>query len=335
MKMAKHKYMESILDDLKSPFEEILDEEGMNWSQYKQVFSHYSHRFTPVINNADFGDFDDFDDFDDFGDFDDFDDFGENNLNLIIGTPKDNEIFGTSKKDLIFGKGGDDRIFPGFGDDIVWGGPGDDFIQDTGGTQGGQNSDVIFGEEGNDVVFAGGGNDLIIGGPGNDFLRDDPSGNGGNDLIIGGAGNDAVIGDDGDDILIGGYGDDSVFGGRGDDLLFGGPGGDRFVFRNELTGNFRELGRDRIVDFKSRDDIFELSSRTFIQLSPGALEPNLFSVVDEDSIADSQAALIVYSLGSGSVFYNENGDLDGFGEGGAFAVLLGKPTLIPANFTIR
>lgn len=234
---------------------------------------------------------------------------------------------------MIYGKEGNDRIFPNLGNDIVFAGPGDDFIQDTEATQGGQNQDKIFAEDGNDIVFARGGNDFVSGGNGNDFLRDDPNGNGGNDFIIGGSGNDGVIGDDGYDTLIGGSGDDEVFGGRGDDLLLGGSGADRFVFRNEITGNFKELGKDRIVDFRP-EDIIELSSSTFTQLTPGALDPNLFTIVNQDSLADKQSALIVYSLGSGSIFYNENGDLDDFGDGGSFAILLGKPTLTSIDFKI-
>jgi Ca2+-binding RTX toxin-like protein len=252
----------------------------------------------------------------------------------IFGTPSSDTIFGTNSQDFINGKEGDDSIFPNFGNDIVRGGPGDDFIQDTGGNQGVENQDKIFGDQGNDVVFAGGGSDFVDGGDGDDFLRDDPSGDGGDDLILGGSGNDSVIGDDGDDILFGESGNDLVFGGRGNDSLHGGPGNDRFKFANELSDNFFELGFDTIFDFHSQDIIELDSDNGFSKLQRGALDPNLFSVVSSVFEAAHQEALIVYGSEDGSLSYNENGNLPGFGEGGQFAILSGSPSLTAADFII-
>jgi Ca2+-binding RTX toxin-like protein len=261
-------------------------------------------------------------------------DAGFADSNVIFGTAGDDELFGTAENETFNGLSGDDRIFPGFGDDVVFGGAGDDFIQDTGDSQGNPGQDRIFGEDGNDVVFGGGGSDIISGGSGNDFLRDDPSGNGGNDQINGDDGNDTVVGDDGEDILNGGLGNDTVFGGRDDDVLSGGEGADKFVFRNELTGNFSELGIDEIIDFEAAGDRIELSQGTFNRLTRGQLSASEFAVVNTDLSAEVNNALIVYSSGTGHLFYNENLAELGFGNGGLFADLTNSPQMTAEQFVI-
>ncbi|MGK7912077.1 MAG: calcium-binding protein [Synechococcus sp.] len=257
--------------------------------------------------------------------------------NVINGTPGNDNLFGTPEKDLIRGLDGDDHIFAGFGDDISVGGAGNDWIQDGFGLDLGSGDDLIQAGSGNDTVFAGIGNDLIVGGDGDDFLRDNPFGNGGDDQINGGRGNDSLLGDDGDDKLIGGRGNDFLSGGRGNDRLIGGKGNDVYEFRNEITAKFDELGVDRIIGYKPQEDTIRLSSTGgFSRLTPGALFASSFSIVDNDSMADVEDAFIVYSLGSKKVFYNENGNLDGFGSGGAFINLIGSgdPALSANDFIV-
>jgi hypothetical protein len=50
---------------------------------------------------------------------------------------------------------------------------------------------------------------------------------------------------------------------------------------------------------------------------------------------DTQSASIVYSLSSGGLFYNQNGNATGLGtNGGEFANILGSPTLVSSDFSI-
>ncbi|WNZ27514.1 hypothetical protein HJG54_32070 [Leptolyngbya sp. NK1-12] len=46
-------------------------------------------------------------------------------------------------------------------------------------------------------------------------------------------------------------------------------------------------------------------------------------------------ALIVYNTRNGNLFYNANGSRAGFGEGGNFALLSGKPAMTAAHFLVQ
>jgi hypothetical protein len=60
-----------------------------------------------------------------------------------------------------------------------------------------------------------------------------------------------------------------------------------------------------------------------------------FAVVSADTLAGAIAAKIVYSTGTRSLFYNQDGVTPGFGSGGQFATFaLNTPTLIAGDFTI-
>jgi hypothetical protein len=57
-------------------------------------------------------------------------------------------------------------------------------------------------------------------------------------------------------------------------------------------------------------------------------------VVEDDVLAGTSNGLIVYSLSSGSLFYNQNGAAAGFGAGGEFAILATAPALTANNFSL-
>ncbi|MFM6110564.1 MAG: hypothetical protein ACKPCK_09675 [Dolichospermum sp.] len=57
-------------------------------------------------------------------------------------------------------------------------------------------------------------------------------------------------------------------------------------------------------------------------------------MVEDDDLAGTSNALIVYSSSSGSLFYNENGTAAGLGTGGEFAILATVPTLTASNFSL-
>ncbi|MCA2753948.1 MAG: M10 family metallopeptidase C-terminal domain-containing protein, partial [Microcystis sp. M137S2] len=159
----------------------------------------------------------------------------------------------------------------------------------------------------------------IIGDSGNDRL----TGNSLNNTLTGGGGNDQLTGQDGNDSLIGG---------SGDDLLTGGNGSDNFIF------NSSNLGIDAISDFTPGSDKIVLSKAIFTALQSsignGFSQPAEFASVDDDDLAATSSAFIVYSTGSGSIYYNQNGSAAGLGSGAEFANLLTVPTLMAADFAL-
>ncbi|NCR54505.1 MAG: hemolysin [Microcystis aeruginosa L211-07] len=159
----------------------------------------------------------------------------------------------------------------------------------------------------------------IIGDSGNDRL----TGNSLNNTLTGGGGNDQLTGQNGNDSLIGGF---------GDDLLTGGNGSDNFIF------NSSNLGIDAISDFTPGSDKIVLSKAIFTALQSiignGFSQPAEFASVDDDDLVAISSAFIVYSTGSGSIYYNQNGGAAGLGSGSEFANLLTVPTLIAADFAL-
>jgi Ca2+-binding RTX toxin-like protein len=132
---------------------------------------------------------------------------GDEGIDFLIGTPRDDQITGAGSGDFIFG---------GAGNDIMGGGNGGDFI---------------FGDAGNDTMLGGNGGDLISGGAGNDVM------NGGN-------GDDAIAGEAGNDVMRGGNGPDTFYFGAnsGHDLVI-----DFEPLEGDLIGFLRGAGLDKIV----------------------------------------------------------------------------------------
>lgn len=131
----------------------------------------------------------------------------------------------------------------------------------------------------------------------------------------------------------------NLYGDEGNDTLTGGTGNDRFVFRSELPFDRSTNGTDTITDFKvAEEDRILLDLNTFTALSSrtgdGFSNPQDFAVVSRDGLVANSQALIVYSSGSGNLFYNENGSEVGLGDGGQFAKLNNAPDLIAESFEI-
>jgi Ca2+-binding RTX toxin-like protein len=175
--------------------------------------------------------------------------------------------------------------------------------------------------------------EYVFGGAKDDNL----TGNSLNNYFLGGAGNDN---------LKGGIGRDYLVGGAGNDILSGGVDIDTFNFNGSaLTGVntvAAVLGRDTIVDFAVGTDKIALSNATFTKITNivgGTIGSN-FIIVASDDFVGSQSAAIVYSSGSGNLFYNSDeginsGVNNGLGiNGGNFAFLTGKPALTANSFTI-
>ena len=167
----------------------------------------------------------------------------------------------------------------------------------------------------------------------------------GNDRLTGNIKNNTLEGGLGNDILRGGDGNDTLDGGDGNDVLWGGADDDWFVFSgknpfNTTNNGVDIIGVDIIADFTTGTDKLVLSKTVFDFLSSnigsGLSDPSDFASVDDDELAGDSNARIVYSLGSGSLFYNQDGATAGFGTGGEFAVLgiLNPVDLIASDFEI-
>jgi Ca2+-binding RTX toxin-like protein len=178
-------------------------------------------------------------------------------IEICIGSNKDNTIIGSQIAETIYGLKGSDLIQGNAGDDIVDGGIGSDTIQ------GGSGSDKLFGKEGNDFLYADSSSNAaavlreskpIVGiTKSNTFLFFD---NSSSSLNEGNSSNTNLTFDVFEavsidilsfrtSILDGGNGDDHINGGSGNDVLIGGPGHDMFDCGE---------GEDQILDFNGKED---------------------------------------------------------------------------------
>lgn len=227
---------------------------------------------------------------------------GNNRNNTLNGNNKANFINGVGGKDTLKGKGGSDTILGGGGNDRLDGSAG---------------NDTLTGEAGNDRLNGGGGRDRLDGSAGNDTL----TGSGGNDTLLGGAGNDELKGD------------------AGNDLLNGGGGADKFIYASRKRFTRRTFGKDTIANFVVGSDTIVLDKTAFASLNSragnGFSNDAEFAVVRNNSAASSSSAEIVYVSSSGNLYYNPNGSDAGFGGGGQFAKLTGKPDLTESDFLIQ
>ncbi|MFN9557650.1 MAG: beta strand repeat-containing protein [Dolichospermum sp.] len=259
--------------------------------------------------------------------------------NVITGNGANNTLNGGAGNDTLNGGAGDDTyIFTingiGLGRDTITDGSGVDTISFAGtdattsirlnlGTSFGQtvdantNTKVVLTADAIENAIGGDGNDRLIG----NSLDNTLEGGLGNDILNGSTGNDFLFGGDGNDSLSGGDGDDFLTGGLGSNNLLGGTGSDQFVFSEAISFNTVDI----IADFSTGIDQLVLSKTVFDFLSSdvgiGLSDTSDFDYVEDDEFAGDSNARIVYSVTSGSLFYNQDGATAGFGTGGEFAVL--------------
>jgi Ca2+-binding RTX toxin-like protein len=169
------------------------------------------------------------------------------------------------------------------------------------------------------------------GGTGNDRI----TGNILNNTLNGGDGNDQLQGLQGDDNLWGGAGNDILNGGSGNDSLWGGLGNDKYLFQSSSVFA-TSLGIDYINDFEAGLDQIVLSKTTFNAIT-NTVGQGLtdFAVVTNDEFVNASNARIVFSQGTGSLFYNQDANLLGANAVFEFA-RLGNPniTLGSSNFSL-
>jgi Ca2+-binding RTX toxin-like protein len=171
---------------------------------------------------------------------------------------------------------------------------------------------------GDDTITSGNYDDRLIGDDGNDTLIT----NGGNDTLFGGIGNDT---------LNGGTGDDQLIGNAGNDNLTGGAGIDRFIYNTSAVFKSSAVGIDVITDFTSGSDKLVLNKTTFTALT-GNTD---FAIVSSDEAAAISNAVIVYSSGTGNLFYNQNKLDAGFGTGNQFASLTNIPVFVQSDLIVQ
>jgi Ca2+-binding RTX toxin-like protein len=242
--------------------------------------------------------------------------------NSLTGNEANNVLRGLAGTDRLFGSGGDDTLDGGLEADLMSGGAGNDrYIVDNLGDSltesAAQGTDIVE----SSVDFALGANfeELILtgtalAGTGND-LSNKMTGNASNNTLSGGAGADDLIG------------------GNGSDVLTGGDGFDRFTYGAEGTV---ETGTDTITDFVRNVDLLVLSRQAFgLTTANGTLlSASEFQSVADDTQALSGTARIVFSRGSGNLFYNPDGAIAGFSGGGNFTRLAGVNNLASSDIFV-
>jgi Ca2+-binding RTX toxin-like protein len=288
---------------------------------------------------------------------------GNTLANMLTGNEANNKLFGNSGNDRLTGNEGDDVLNGGSGGDRLMGGLGNDLLF------GGKGGDLLMGDEGNDTYVVDDANDVVsetstvateidsvqssisytlganvenltligsadINGIGNS-LSNTITGNAGHNTLFGNSGSDKLTGNGGNDTLNGGSGSDRLAGGAGDDVLFGGSSSDRFVFDTNAVFAANALGIDQITDFAVGSDKLVLDKTTFAALGSMVDLSSEFAVVGSDAAAGDADAMIVYSSGTGNLFYNQDEATGGLGSGAQFASLSGMPTLSAGDFVLQ
>jgi Ca2+-binding RTX toxin-like protein len=240
------------------------------------------------------------------------------------GNVGNNTITGNSAGNYLTGKGGNDILIGGAGSDVYVIDADTDFGSDT-------ITEVIGG--GSDTLDLRSTSRAVIVDLGSSLLQTLATGvqvtfvGGTIENTYGGAGNDALKGN-----TLG----NNLMGNAGNDQLQGLGGADNFYYLGAALSGTNTVaaafGRDTIADFTVGVDKFVLSKGAFQAISSAAGVPLVgFASVANDGLVAAQTAAIVYSQGTGNLFYNQNGSALGFGTGGNFAVLTNKPLNLTAT----
>lgn len=272
-----------------------------------------------------------------------------NNVERLILTDTAINGYGNTLSNLIEGNAVNNLLNGGAGNDTLNGAAG---------------NDTVYGGTGNDVLNGGLGNDSMVGSYGNDHYYVDSSGDrsietstlateidtviasishalasnverltltgGGNlsgvgnsldNVLFGNTGSNYLNGSVGADRLYGGNGNDLLYGGSGNDMLTGGAGLDRFTFTTTLNAT---TNVDRVMDFVSADDRFELDNAVFTTIGPaGALATSAFHV---GTAAADASDRVIYDATAGRLYF------DADGTGASAAVLFAT---VDANTSIN
>ena len=271
--------------------------------------------------------------------------------NILTGNTASNSLSGGAGNDTIIGGGGNDTIIGGTGNDSLIGGVGNNTYSFPATTALGSDTITEVEAGGIDTIdFTGTtvavnvnlsattaqrvNSNLNLSLSANNVIENATGGTG-SDRITGNTLNNTLNGGDGNDQLQGLGGDDILWGRAGNDILSGGSGNDQYLFQG--TGSFTTgLGVDYINEFVTGQDQILLSQATFNAITNVVGQPFTdFAVVADDESVDASNARIVYSQNTGSLFYNQNGNV--LGATGVFVFAsLGNPdiTLAPNDFSL-
>jgi hypothetical protein len=276
---------------------------------------------------------------------------GNTGNNILTGNTASNSLSGRAGNDILIGGGGDDSLNGGAGNDSLIGGVGNNTYSFPATTALGSDTITEVEAGGIDIIdFTGTtvavnvnlsattaqrvNSNLNLTLSANNVIENVTGGTG-SDRITGNTLNNTLIGGDRNDQLQGLAGNDILWGGAGNDILSGGSGNDQYLFQG--TGSFTTgLGVDYINEFVTGQDQILLSQATFNAITNVVGQPFTdFAVVADDQLVDASNARIVYSQNTGSLFYNQNGNV--LGATGVFVFAsLGNPdiTLTPNDFSL-
>ena len=141
----------------------------------------------------------------------------------------------------------------------------------------------------------------------------------------------AVVGTVGSDVITGSDAAEVLAGGQGKDKISGGAGADGFLF--EQPGEFGKNSRDTITDFNPDEgDKVMISRKVFDGIDKVKLK--VVAGKKNAKNADTEDSTFIYDDKKGILFFNENLDEEGWGDGGVFARLKGAPELVDKDFTL-
>jgi Ca2+-binding RTX toxin-like protein len=251
--------------------------------------------------------------------------------NFLGGNTGNNSLDGQAGADTLQGNIGSDTLDGGTGDDVLIGNRGSDFYWVDSVADFVQETSAIATEIDtvrSSVSYSLGINLERLGLKGTHNI--DGTGNASNNFIAGNIGDNRLNGQAGNDILTGDAGNDVLIGAAGNDTLSGGQGNDSFHYATGEAFSRSEIGVDLITDFKqvpgNRDKII-LSKTTFTA-------GTTFASVATDGLAGTSGAFITFSTSTGNLFYNPDGAIAGFGNGGKFATITNTKVLTETDFSI-
>ena len=118
--------------------------------------------------------------------------------------------------------------------------------------------------------------------------------------------------------------------GRGKDLLIGDDGSDQFVIFEK--DRFGKRGADTILDFTPNDGDQLIVSQQALQGLDRDAELGIAESKKEFKAMQLESVELIYFAPKGQVYYDQNEDGKGFGQGGLFAILKGAPELGADSF---
>jgi Ca2+-binding RTX toxin-like protein len=234
---------------------------------------------------------------------------GNELANNLVGNAGSNVLDGLGGADVLTGGAGDDVYFVGADDQVFeFAGAGFDTVRTATGFALAAGSSI-------EAMIADGSASLSL--TGNEIAQ----------ALTGNAGRNALYGLDGKDMLKGGAGNDRLYGGLLGDTLMGGTGRDIFAFDTKANA---KTNVDRIVDFKSVDDVFWFDNAAFTRIgSNGKLKADAFHLGKRAADREDR---IIYDKATGNLFY----DADGTGSSAQikFAILTNKAKVVLSDFQV-